>query len=473
MNPPLAAHLRKCDVRRRRQRIRFCECGRLACFCQLRHKAAENLRNRALSGTLVLTMPDERDGAQPVKSTDEWPTFPTPPTGAHSGAHLLLGVAYLTTAAIYVAFLVGASDLQNPGAWLPITILFALFTLSIYLFSASFTHFWKRLAVLLFQIVIVFGIVLVGEGADFLPILSFIVVSMAYLSFSFIQASGLALLCLVTLFLAYLIVADTSESFAMLLPYGGGFAFFAVVSTALIQQQKDRQRAEQLLAKLEDAHCQLRAYATQIEALAVAEERNRLAREIHDSLGHYLTAMTMQLQAAGKLVAKEPERAAASIAKAEEMARESLAEVRRSVTALRASPVDTAALGDAIGELVQNLRDGGIAATFTVRGTSPSLPIQTKTTLYRAAQEGLTNVRKHANASAVEIELVYEPEQATLTIADNGMGQRGKESAGFGLLGLRERVTLLGGVLEAGDDPAGGFRLHVAIPLQAQGQEDE
>jgi signal transduction histidine kinase len=181
----------------------------------------------------------------------------------------------------------------------------------------------------------------------------------------------------------------------------------------------------------------------------VAEERNRLAREIHDSLGHYLTAMTMQLQAASKLVTKEPERAAESIAKAEQMARESLAEVRRSVAALRASPVDTVALGDAIGELVQNLHDGGIATTFTLKGKSQSLPIQTKTALYRAAQEGLTNVRKHANASAVEIKLTYEPERVTLTIADNGTGQRGEESEGFGLLGLRERVTLLGGSLES------------------------
>jgi signal transduction histidine kinase len=366
--------------------------------------------------------------------------------------------------------LVGAPDLENPGTWLPITILFALFALSIYLFSVSFTHFWRRLAVSLFQIALVVLIVLVGEGTSFLPILSFIVVPMAYLSFSFVQASGLALLCLITLFLAYLIVADASEAFAMLLPYGGGFAFFAAVSTALIQQQKDHQRAEELLAELEDAHRQLRSYAAQVEALAVAEERNRLAREIHDSLGHYLTAMTMQLQAAGKLVATQPERAAASIAKAEEMARESLAEVRRSVAALRASPMDTATLDDAIDELVQNLRDGGIATTFTVRGTSQSLPIQTKTALYRAAQEGLTNVRKHANASAVQIELAYEPEQATLTIADNGTGQRDQESEGFGLLGLHERVVLLGGSLEAGDDPEGGFRLYVVVPLQAEEQ---
>jgi signal transduction histidine kinase len=416
-------------------------------------------------------MPGKRDGAQPEKPTDKWPTFPAPPTGTHSGGLLLLGVAYLTTAAIYVAFLVGTPDLQDPGTWLPMTILFALFVLSIYLFSTSFERFWRRLAILLFQIALVVVIVIVGQGADFLPILYFIVVPMAYLSFDFIQASGLALLCLVTLLLAYLVVANASDAWAILLPYGGGFAFFAAVSTALIQQQKDKQRAEQLLAELEDAHQQLRAYAAQVEVLAVAEERNRLAREIHDSLGHYLTAMTMQLQAAGKLVVGEPGRAAEAIARAEEMARESLAEVRRSVAVLRASPVDAATLGDAIGELVQNLRDVGIATTFTAKGKPRLLPIQIKTALYRAAQEGLTNVRKHANASAVEVTLAYEPERVTLTITDNGTGQRGEESTGFGLLGLRERATLLGGSLEAGDDPQGGFRLHIAVPLQAEEQK--
>ena len=421
----------------------------------------------------MLKMPGKRDRAQPERPTDKWPTFPAPPTGTHGGGYLLLGVGYLTTAAIYIASLVSAPSLRQRATWIILTVLFALFALSIYLYTRFFEHFGRRFATLLFQIALVFVIIITSPDRGFVPILYFIVVPMAYLSFSFVQASGLALLCLITQLLAYLIVVDASEALALLLPYGGGYAFFAAISTALIQQQKDRQRAEQLLTELEDAHQQLHAYAAQVEALAVAEERNRLAREIHDSLGHYLTAMTMQLQAASKLVAKEPERAAASITKAEEMARESLAEVRRSVAALRASPVDTATLGDAIGELVQNLRDSGIATALTVKGKSQSLPIQAKTALYRAAQEGLTNVRKHANASAVEVKLAYEPEQVTLTITDNGTGHRGQKSEGFGLLGLRERVTLSGGSLEAGNDPEGGFRLHIALPLRAEEQNDE
>jgi signal transduction histidine kinase len=417
-------------------------------------------------------MPNTPDAAQSGrKSIDEWPTFPAPPTGTQGGDRLLLGVAYLTTAAVYIASLLGVPDLREPATWITLTILFALFALSIYLLPKSYGSFASRLGVVLFQIALVFVAIIVSQGNGSMPILYFIIIPTAYLSFTFLQASSLMLLCMGALFLAYLIVYDLGSAVAAMFPYGGGFAFFAAISTALIQQQKGRQQAERLLAELEDAHEQLRAYAAQVEALAVAEERNRLAREIHDSLGHYLTAITMQLEAAGQLVAKEPQRAAESIAKAEEMARESLAEVRRSVAALRASPVDTAALGDAIGELVENLYDSGIATTFSVKGKSQSLPIQAKTALYRAAQEGLTNVRKHAKASSVEVKLAYEPEQVMLTITNNGVGQRGEEGTGFGLLGLRERMSLVGGTLEAGSDPEGGFRLHVIVSRELQ--EDE
>jgi len=296
---------------------------------------------------------------------------------------------------------------------------------------------------------------------------------MAYFSLSFWQANGIALLCVLSLMLAFTFAENMGIGAAVLLvlPYAGGMLFFAVLTTTLIRQMEERQRTEQLLAELEDAHRRLRGYATQVEALAVAEERNRLAREIHDSLGHYLTAITMQLEAAGKLVAERPEQAAESIARAEEMSRESLAEVRRSVAALRTSPLDTAMLDEAIGELVENLHSSGIVTTFTIQGENRSLPVQIKTGLYRVAQEGLTNVGKHANASAVEVKLTYEAEQITLTVEDNGTGQQGEKPRGFGLVGLRERLALLDGSLQAGNRPEGGYRLHAAVPRQVQ--EDE
>jgi signal transduction histidine kinase len=401
-------------------------------------------------------------------------------TSAHSDASLsrstariFMAAAYITTAAVYAVALFTDADLRRPSIWIPLTILFAIFTLTVYLDPPRNAPLWCRAGLLLLQVGLIFAIVLVGRGFGYLPILYFVVVPTAYFSLSFWQANGIALISTISLLLALMLAENTGIGTAvvLLLPYAGGMLFFAALTAALTRQLEERQRAERLLAELEDAHRRLRTYATLVEALAVAEERNRLAREIHDSLGHYLTAITMQLEAAGKLVAAQPEHAAESIAKAEEMARESLAEVRRSVAALRASPLDTVALGEAIGELVGTLHSSGIATAFTIQGRSQSMPIQLKTALYRVAQEGLTNVRRHANASAVEVTLAYQPEQVTLTIEDNGTGWRGEETGGFGLLGLRERTALLGGSLEAGNRPEGGFRLHAAIPKQAQ--EDE
>jgi signal transduction histidine kinase len=390
------------------------------------------------------------------------PSTPRPP----AGERFLFIAAYVTTAAIYAVALLAAPELRQSAVWPAFTALFAVFALTISFMPDANGPLWQRGGLLLLQAGLIFAILLVGRGDRYLPILYFIVVPAAYLSLTFRQASGFTLLCAGALFLDYLLLSDVGTALAMLLSYGGGFIFFIAISVSLIQQQQERQRAERLLAELEAAHRQLQAYAVQVEALAVAEERNRLAREIHDSLGHYLTTITVQLEAARKLIATRPERAAEAVAKAQYLAREGLAAVRRSVAALRASPLDTAALGEAIGEVMGNIRATGIATTFTIEGEPCPLPIQTKTALYRAAQEGLTNVRKHASASAVQVALAYESERVVLTISDNGTGRRGEQAEGFGLLGLRERMALLGGSLEAGDRPEGGFRLRVEVPVK-------
>jgi signal transduction histidine kinase len=385
-----------------------------------------------------------------------------------AGERILFIAAYVTTAAIYAVALLAAPELRQPATWLPLTVLFVAFALTIPFIPGDNAPLWRRGGHSLLQAGLIFAIVLVGRGGGYFPILYFIAIPSAYLTLTFRQASGFTLLCAGALFLDYLLLSDLETALGMLFSYGGGFVFFIAVSVSLIQQQQERQRAERLLAELEAAHRRLQAYAVQVEALAVAEERNRLAREIHDSLGHYLTTITVQLEAAGKLIAARPERAAEAVATAQGLAREGLAEVRRSVAALRASPLDTAELGEAIGKVVESLRVSGIATTLTIEGETHPLPIQTKTALYRAAQEGLTNVRKHASASAVQVTLAYEPERVMLTISDNGIGRRGEETEGFGLLGLRERVALLGGSLEAGDRPEGGFRLRVVVPTEEQ-----
>ena len=162
-------------------------------------------------------MPHKHHGKQRQRPLDQWPTFPEPPTGTHDGSLLLLGVAYLTTAAIYIASIASAPSLRQPITWSSLTLLFGLFALCIYVYSRFFEFFWARLAAVLCQIVIVFVIVLIGDGLGYLPILYFITVSMTYLSVGFLQASGVALLCLAALFVSFVIVANVGGALAMLL----------------------------------------------------------------------------------------------------------------------------------------------------------------------------------------------------------------------------------------------------------------
>jgi signal transduction histidine kinase len=156
--------------------------------------------------------------------------------------------------------------------------------------------------------------------------------------------------------------------------------------------------------------------------------------------------------------------------KAQTLAQEGLAEVRRSVAALRASPLDTRPLPEAVGDLVDECRAAGIATDYAVPGEVRTLDLQAEQVLYRAAQEGMTNVRKHAQASHAQVTLAY-PEAAgdtamvRLTIRDYGVGSD-DPSGGFGLIGIQERVRLLGGEMHIETAPGEGFTLTVAVPGQ-------
>jgi len=213
----------------------------------------------------------------------------------------------------------------------------------------------------------------------------------------------------------------------------------------------------------------LQTVQKQLQELAVVEERNRLAREIHDGLGHYLTATTMQIQGAKALLestgaATQAPAALDALGKAEALLQEALADVRRSVRALRAAPTESRSLPGAIGDLVAECRAaGGLATKFDLLGTPRPLNPQVELTLYRAAQEGLTNVRKHAQAASVSVVLWYDAGKVGLRIADDGQGL-GEALHGYGLLGLRERVQIVGGAVGIDSAPGQGCRLEVEIP---------
>jgi signal transduction histidine kinase len=247
-----------------------------------------------------------------------------------------------------------------------------------------------------------------------------------------------------------------------MLNYGAAFAFTAVFTAITKQALVARRRSEQLYQELESAHAQLRAQAEQAEELATTRERNRLAREIHDGVGHYLTVVKTQLDAASALLPAQPDRARESVGKAAKLAAEALDDVRRSVGALR---TDTARppLPEALRELAAH---GEPTPTLAVEGEPRPLPPGVEHALYRAAQEGLTNIRKHARATSALVRLDFRlPERIVLELADNGVGaDTGARPTGFGLRGLRERIELLGGTVDTGNRLEGGFALRVEVP---------
>jgi signal transduction histidine kinase len=234
----------------------------------------------------------------------------------------------------------------------------------------------------------------------------------------------------------------------------------------LLQIEKSRRENERLANELTDANRKLREYSVQVEELATIQERNRLAREIHDSLGHYFTVINVQIEAARAIIQADPPRGMDALTKAQNLTREGLSEVRRSIAALRVSATENQSLTEAITRLVEDNRSAGIVTEFEVSGQPETLQPAIEQTLYRAAQEGLTNIRKHAFASRVDLYLAYSPEQVKLKISDNGTGPAPKsDGKGFGLLGISERVNLLNGHLRTDSAAGQGFTLEVEIPL--------
>lgn len=244
-----------------------------------------------------------------------------------------------------------------------------------------------------------------------------------------------------------------------------GIFFSVLVSQMRLNEQLARERAEALARELEIANRQLTEYASQAEELAATQERNRLAREIHDNLGHYLTIVNVQIEAAKVTCKSDPARALDALNKAQELAKKGLNSVRESVAALRGSPLENRPLRDAIMELMEEAQALGATTKFKVIGENKPVESKSALALYRVVQEGLTNVRKHSNASHVDVELdFFQPDAIRLTLRDNGVGAA-DTSGGFGLIGLRERVHLLGGKFNIQTQPGNGFAIEVSLPL--------
>jgi two-component system, NarL family, sensor kinase len=204
--------------------------------------------------------------------------------------------------------------------------------------------------------------------------------------------------------------------------------------------------------------------------LGAVEERNRLAREIHDTLAQGLAAVVLRLETAGALLdaGADSARLRETIEQALGLTRASLEEARRSVLDLRAAPLEGRTLGEALSELADvTTARGELQVSFEATGAAHPLPVRIEAGLYRIAQEALTNAVRHAAARTVRLRLETTPERVRLSILDDGRGfdpeRVGKER--YGLVGLAERAKLLGGRLDLRSGPGHGTRIEVEVPL--------
>jgi signal transduction histidine kinase len=247
--------------------------------------------------------------------------------------------------------------------------------------------------------------------------------------------------------------------------------FTLLVMILLERFARQTSRAEALLKELQAANTALEAAHQKEKELAIAEERVRLARDIHDGLGHHLTVLSIQLQAAGKLVERNPQAAAEAIQACRSEAQAALEEVRHSVSFMRQSPAESQPLPEALSTLVSTFeKRTGLPARFELTGSPVELSFFAWQTIYRAVQEGLTNVQKHAlNVRLISVCLAFEPKTVRLLVADDGQApavEAPTGQQGFGLAGLHERVSQLGGVFHSGPGQTGGFEIEISIPLQ-------
>ncbi len=244
--------------------------------------------------------------------------------------------------------------------------------------------------------------------------------------------------------------------------FGLTLLFILLLVNALLAERQSRE-------KLLLANDQLRQYAARIEDQATLQERNRIAREIHDALGHALTAQSIQLENALLFLPPEAQRSKSFLQESQRLSATALLEVRRSIATLRSSPLQGRSLETAIAALLTDFqRTTGIVPHHTLNFSQP-ISTEISTALYRIVQESLTNISKHSAATQVSLHLQQSHHIIYLKIVDNGQGfAPARNTTGFGLQGMQERTAALGGQFRLVSQPGQGCQITITLPLPQQ-----
>ncbi|GAB1336990.1 sensor histidine kinase [Streptomyces sp. E-15] len=258
-------------------------------------------------------------------------------------------------------------------------------------------------------------------------------------------------------------------------------AVFQTVPFALAWVLGDSVRTRRAyFAQLEERAARLEREREAQAKVAVAAERARIARELHDVVAHNVSVMVVQADGAAYVMDAAPDQARKALETISSTGRQALAEMRRLLGVLRTGEHQESGEYvpqpdvDQIDDLVEQCRSSGLPVDFKVEGTPRPLPSGVELTAYRIVQEALTNTRKHGGPNTgASVRLVYFDDGLGLLVEDDGKGaphelyeEGGADGQGHGLIGMRERVGMVGGTLDAGPRPGGGFRISALLPLK-------
>ena len=243
-----------------------------------------------------------------------------------------------------------------------------------------------------------------------------------------------------------------------------GQVFILIFTQMAVTEQKARLKLENLADELSKANQHLSDYADRVRELTITQERNRMAREIHDGLGHYLTTINMQIKAASAVIDKDKSRTKELLENAQNLTSTALVDVRNSVFALRQEPEEIPPLFLRIQEMANAASSSARKINLEIVGEPREVSPQVDLTLFRAAQETINNANKHSHSNSVLIKLDYSnPMFITLESIDDGVGSDALNQ-GFGLLGIQERVRLLSGSLDIHTSAGKGFKIMITVP---------
>gem|GEM_PF-121101 len=248
----------------------------------------------------------------------------------------------------------------------------------------------------------------------------------------------------------------------------------SVTGTLVSVQREQRAALAEAYEQQAAANERLKRYALMMEKLATSRERNRLARELHDTLAHSLSAVTVQLEAIRSLWQVQPEKARRLLEQADQTARTGLTEARRALQALRASPLEDLGLALAVRELAETagLRTGAALRLDIPDQVGAGLTPAVEQGVYRIAQETLDNVVRHAGARSIYVRLDRQPDGLALTVEDDGQGLDAEavdlpDDNQLGIRGMQERAELIGGQLTISSQAGKGTRVQLTVPVPA------